>query len=56
MTRSGNTTYIKRYLSQPDFSRATVSVTDHNGPVETTIIHHDAALVWAIAPPVLIPQ
>ena len=49
VTRSGNTTYIKRYLSQPDFSRATVSVTDHNGPVETTIIHHDTALVWAVA-------
>ena len=47
-TRSGNTTYIKRYLSQPDFSQATVSVTDDNGEVETTIIHRDTALVWAI--------
>ena len=47
-TRSGNTIYIRRYLSQPDFSQATVSVTDHNGVVETTIIHHDTALVWAI--------
>lgn len=47
-TRSGNTTYIKRYLSQPDFSQATVSVTDDNGAVETTIIHRDTALVWAI--------
>ncbi len=48
VTRSGNTTYIRSYLSQPDFSQATVSVTDHNGPVETTIIHHDTALVWAV--------
>ena len=47
-TRSGNTTYIRRSLSQPDFSRATVTVTDHDGPVETVIIHHDTALVWAM--------
>ena len=47
-TRSGNTVRIRRFLAQPDFSLATVSVTDDNGPVETTIIHRDTALVWAM--------
>ena len=48
VTRSGNVTYTRLFLTQPDFSRATVTVTDHDGPVETEIIHRDTALVWAM--------
>ena len=48
VTRSGNTTYTRWFLTQPDFSDAAVSVTDDDGPVETMIIHRDTALVWAM--------
>ena len=48
VTRSGNVTYTRWFPTQPDFSNATVSVTDDDGPVETTIIHRGIALVWAM--------
>ena len=48
VTRSGNVIYTRLFLTQPDFSDAAVSVTDDDGPVETTIIHRDTALVWAM--------
>ena len=47
-TRSGNVIDTRRFLAQPDFSDASVSVTDDHGPVETMIIHRDTALVWAM--------
>ena len=48
VTRSGNVTYTRWFLTQPDFSDAAVSVTDDDGAVETMIIHRDTALVWAV--------
>jgi len=48
VTRSGNVTYTRWFLTQPDFSNASVSVTDDDGPVDAVIIHRDTALVWAM--------
>ena len=48
VTRSGNVTYTRWFLTQPDFSDAAVSVTDDDGPVETMVIHRGTALVWAM--------
>ena len=48
VTRSGNVISTRWFLTQPDFSNASVSVTDDDGPVEAVIIHRDTALVWAM--------
>ena len=48
VNRVGNTIYTRWFLSGPDFSRASVAVSDDNGPVPTEIIHRDGALVWAV--------
>ena len=48
VTRVGNTTYTRWFLSGPDFSSASVAVSDDSGPVPTEIIHRDGALVWAM--------
>ena len=47
-SRVGNTTYTRWFLSGPDFSSASVALSDDNGPVATEIIHRDGALVWAV--------
>ena len=48
VTRSGNTTYTRLFLSGPDFSEAAVAMSDDYGPVPTRIINRDGALVWAV--------
>ena len=48
VNRVGNTTYTRWFLSGPDFSSASVAVSDDHGPVPTEIIHRDGALVWAV--------
>ena len=42
-------TYTRWFLTQPDFSGATVSVVDDDGVVEAVIVHAETALVWAMA-------
>ena len=48
VTRVGNTTWTRLFLSGPDFSGASVAVSDDHGPVQSEIIYRDEALVWAI--------
>ena len=48
VTRSGNITYTRLFLSGPDFSEAAVAMSDDYGPVPTRIIHRDDGLVWAV--------
>ena len=45
---SFSTVRTRPLLSGPDFSQARVAVSGDDGPVPTTIIHRDEALVWAV--------